>query len=374
MGTGNANRLLDTFLEAVRIDSPSGEEAAFGRWCAARLTALGCEVRFDDTAKQTGSDTGNLIADLAGTAEGLTVVLSAHLDTVEPGRGIVPIVEDGIVRSSGETVLGSDDKAGVAAIFESLAVLRDSGRPHARVRVLLSTSEEVGLRGASALDPADCEGDVCLVLDAAGDVGGIITGAPTHYTFSATFRGIASHAGVEPEKGCSAIVMAARAVAAMQLGRLDDVTTANVGEIHGGGATNVVAAECSLAGECRSLDRARVEQVRDAMDTAMRAAASEGGGSVTVEWVRQYDGYLFDDDDQAVEIVAAAIRAAGFEPRTFTTGGGSDANMLASKGLPAVALSCGMTDVHGTAETIAVSDMEGMVRVLLVTIERAVTP
>lgn len=373
MNPDNGSRLLDTFLEAVRIDSPSGEEAAFGRWCAGRLAALGCDVRFDDTAAETGSDTGNLIADLAGTAEGLTVVFSAHLDTVEPGRGIEPVVENGIVRSSGDTILGSDDKGGVAVILETLAVLRESGRPHARVRVLLTTSEEAGLRGAKALDPADCEGDLCLVLDAAGDVGGIITGAPTHYTFAATFQGVASHAGVEPEKGRSAIVMAARAVASMQLGRLDDVTTANVGEIRGGGATNVVAAECSLTGECRSLDRARVEQVRDAIDAAMSSAASEGGGSVTIAWDRQYDGYTFDGDDPAIAIVAAAIRAAGFEPLTFTTGGGSDANMLTSKGLPAVALSCGMTDVHGTAETIAVSDMEGLVRVLLATVDRAVT-
>ncbi len=374
MTPDKGSRLLDTFLEAVRIDSPSGEESAFGCWCAERLAALGCDVRFDDSAGATRSDTGNLIADLAPTVDGLTLVLSAHLDTVEPGRGVEPVVEAGVVRSSGDTILGSDDKAGVAAILETLSELRESGRPHARVRVLLTTGEEAGLRGARELDPAVCEGDLCLVLDAAGDVGGIVKGAPTHYTFAATFRGVASHAGVEPEKGHSAILMAARAITAMRLGRLDDVTTANVGEIHGGGATNVVPAECSLTGECRSLDSGRVEQVRDSMDAALRAAAAEGEGTVNVGWTRQYDGYLFDDDDPAIAIVAAAIREAGFEPRTFTTGGGSDANVLASKGLPSVALSCGMTDVHGTGETIAVSDMEGLVRVLLATIERAVTP
>jgi tripeptide aminopeptidase len=373
MASRDGDRLLDTFLEAVRIDSPSGEEAAFGRWCAERLSALGCEVRFDDTAKVTGSDCGNLVAELSGNVGGATVVLSAHLDTVEPGRGIEPVVENGVVRSAGDTILGSDDKAGVAVILETLAVVRESGRPHARVRVLLTTGEEAGLRGAAAMDAADCTGDLCLVLDAAGEVGGIVMGAPTHYTFSATFSGIAAHAGVEPEKGRSAVLMAARAVSSMQLGRLDDKTTANVGEICGGGATNVVPATCSLTGECRSLDSARVEQVRAAMDAALKAAASEGGGSVTVEWTRQYDGYLFDDDDPAIAVVEAGIRAAGFEPKLFVTGGGSDANMLASKGLPSIAISCGMTSVHGTGETIAVSDMEGLVRVLLATIERAVS-
>jgi tripeptide aminopeptidase len=374
MASRNGSRLLDTFLQAVRVDSPSGEEATFARWCAERLSALGCDVRIDGTATMTGSDTGNVIAELAGIAAGSTVVLSAHLDTVEPGRGIEPVVEDGVVRSAGDTILGSDDKAGVAAILETLSVLHESGRPHARVRVLLTTCEEVGLRGARAIDARDCEGDVCLVLDAAGDVGGIVTGAPTHYTFSATFLGVAAHAGVEPEKGRSAILMAAHAVSAMPLGRLDATTTANVGEITGGGATNVVPATCSLRGECRALDANRAEEVRGAMDAALKAAALEGGGTVTVAWAKEYDGYLFAADDPALAIVFGGVRAAGFEPRPFVTGGGSDANMLSVKGLPAVALSCGMTDVHGTGETIAVSDMEGLVRLLLATIERAVSP
>jgi tripeptide aminopeptidase len=366
-----SSRLLDTFLEAVRIDSPSGEEAVFAQWCVDRLTALGCDVRIDGTAQATGSDTGNVIAELPGTVEGATIVLSAHLDTVEPGRGIEPIVENGIVRSSGDTILGSDDKSGIAAILETLAVLAETGRPHARVRVLLTTGEEVGLQGAHAIDTADCTGDVCLVLDAAGEVGGIVTGAPTHYTFTATFHGVAAHAGVQPEKGRSALLMAARAICAMPLGRLDAETTSNVGAISGGGATNVVPAEVVLRGECRSLDAARAVEVHGAMDAAMRSAAAEVGGSVDVEWKKEYDGYRYEDGDPALAIVVAGVAAAGFEPYLFLTGGGSDANQLTSKGLPAIALSCGMTDVHGTGETIAVADMEGLVRVLLATIERA---
>jgi len=367
------SRVLDTFLEAVRIDSPSGEEATFARWCVDRLTALGCDVRVDGTAEATGSDVGNVIAELAATAAGATIVLSAHLDTVEPGRGIEPIVEDGVVRSARDTVLGSDDKAGIAVILEALSVLRETGRPHARIRVLLTTGEEVGLRGAHAIDAADCAGDVALVLDAAGEVGGIVIGAPTHYTFTATFHGVAAHAGVHPEKGRSAVLMAARAIALMPIGRLDAQTTSNVGAISGGGATNVVPAECVLRGECRSLDAARVAEVRDAMDAAMRSAAGEAGGSVDVEWKKEYDGYQYGDGDPALAIVEAGVRAAGFEPYLFFTGGGSDANVLTSKGLPAIALSCGMTDVHGTGETIAVAEMEALVRVLVATLDGAVT-
>ncbi|HEY5516906.1 MAG TPA: M20/M25/M40 family metallo-hydrolase [Coriobacteriia bacterium] len=367
------SRVLDTFLEAVRIDSPSGEEATFARWCVDRLTALGCDVRVDGTAEATDSDVGNVIAELAATAAGATIVLSAHLDTVEPGRGIEPIVEDGVVRSARDTVLGSDDKAGIAVILEALSVLRETGRPHARIRVLLTTGEEVGLRGAHAIDAADCAGDVALVLDAAGEVGGIVIGAPTHCTFTATFHGVAAHAGVHPEKGRSAVLMAARAIALMPIGRLDAQTTSNVGAISGGGATNVVPAECVLRGECRSLDAARVAEVRDAMDAAMRSAAGEAGGSVDVEWKKEYDGYRYGDDDPALAIVEAGVRAAGFEPYLFFTGGGSDANVLTSKGLPAIALSCGMTDVHGTGETIAVAEMEALVRVLVATLDGAVT-
>lgn len=371
MSPGNGSRLLDTFLSAVRIDSPSGEEAAFGRWCVERLTAVGCDVLVDDTAAVTGSDTGNIVAEFPGTAEGAVVVLSAHLDTVEPGRGIDPVVVDGVVRSAGDTVLGSDDKAGIAAILETLAVLRESGRPHARVRVLLTTGEEVGLRGARALSDEHCSGDVCLVLDAAGEVGGVAVGAPTHFTFSATFTGVASHAGVEPEKGRSAVVMAAKAVGAMRLGRLDDRTTANVGEISGGGATNVVPGSCTVRGECRAIQAERAVEVRDQIDAALRAAAADAGGFVEVEWMKEYDGYLYAEDDPALTLVAAGIRSAGMEPAFLVTGGGSDANILASKGLPAVALSCGMTDVHGVGESIAVDQMEKMVGVILAIVDQA---
>lgn len=364
-------RLLDTFLEAVRIDSPSGEEAEFAAWCAARLRALGCEVRFDSSAAVTGSDTGNLIAELAGNAAGTTLVFSAHLDTVEPGRGIRPVVEDGVVRSQGDTILASDDKAGVAVILETLQVICEGGRPHAPVRVLFTTREEMGLLGAKALSPADCEGDLALVLDAHGGVGGIVTAAPTHHTFRAVFHGLAAHAGVEPEKGRSALRMAAVAVSRMPLGRLDAETTANVGEMRGGRATNVVADECLVTGECRSLDPARAEEVRIEMDRVMREAAAEMGGSVDPVWTKEYDGFRFDESDPVLALVEAAVRDAGFEPSRYPTGGGSDGNVLSGKGLKTLVMACGMSEVHGTSEHIAVADMAGLTRVLLALVERA---
>jgi tripeptide aminopeptidase len=365
-------RVLETFLEAVRIDSPSGEEGRFATWCAERLGALGCTVRFDDSRSRTGSDTGNLIAELPSTDAGMTIVFSAHMDTVEPGRGIRPVVRDGVVYSEGETILGSDDKAGIAGIIEVLTVLHDGSLPHGPVRILLTTGEELGLQGAKALEEAECTGDLCLVLDAHGPVGGIVTAAPTHHTFRAIFRGVAAHAGVEPEKGISALVMAANAVSAMRIGRLDEATTANVGEIKGGRATNVVTAECLLTGECRSLDPAKAEAVRLEMDGAMRTAAASLGGTVELSWTKEYDGFRFDESDPLLVLVEGACRDIGAEPLRFSTGGGSDGNVLSGKGLKTLVMACGMSEVHGTSEHVAVSDLGALARLLLAVLDRAV--
>jgi tripeptide aminopeptidase len=348
-------RLLETFFALVRIDSPAGSEAELAAHLEQRLTRLGCSVRFDDAESRTDSECGNLIAELAGTVAGRTIVLSAHMDTVMPGRGVVPVVEDGVVHSAGETILGADDKAGIAAILECVERVVEG---------------EVGLQGAKALDPADLEGDVCLVLDADGAPGAIVVAAPTHYTFKATFTGQAAHAGVEPEKGRSAVVMASHAVTAMRIGRLDAETTSNIGTIQGGVATNVVAASCVLTGECRSLDPAKAEAVRAEMDAALCSAASISGGAV---WTKEYDGFRFAEDDPLLVLVEGACRDAGLEPRRFDTGGGSDGNVFTAKGLPSLVLASGMRNVHGTSESISVADLGAMVRLLLAVIRRART-
>ena len=204
-------RLLTTFLDLVAIDSPTGFEAACGAYCAEKLVGLGFNVRFDDSAALTGSDTGNLIAELPGTAP-VTLALSAHLDVVDPCRGVVPRVVDGIVVSEGETVLGADDKAGLAAALEAFARLVESGAPRPTLKALFTVQEEIGLHGAKHVAAEDAACDLCLVLDAEGFPGGIVTAAPTHYTFAAEFYGRACHAGVAPERGVSAVLMATDAI------------------------------------------------------------------------------------------------------------------------------------------------------------------
>jgi tripeptide aminopeptidase len=352
-------RLLETFLELVRIDSPPGSEVATARYCEAALQAAGCEVWFDDSAATTGSDTGNLIALLPGTLPG-TLAFSAHMDVVEPCRGIEPIVVDGMIVSAGPTVLGADNRSGLAPAIEIIRRIAESGQPHPSIRVLFTVQEEVGLLGAKSLRPEDVACDLCLVLDAEGAPGGIVVAAPTHYTFTAEFRGRACHAGVCPEQGVSAITVATNAISRMELGRLDADTTANIGSIRGGTATNVVAGRCDVTGECRSLDRARVEVIREAMTSAMHDAADEAGAEVDIVWTREYEGFLHAEDAPEVELVSRACRLAGFEPRTYRTGGGSDANILAAMGIPVIALACGMTGVHGTQEQISIADLEAI--------------
>lgn len=350
-------RLLATFLDLARIDSPSGSEAACAAWCAQALRAAGCDVRFDQSAAKTGSDTGNLLAVLPGTAPA-TLVLSAHLDCVDPCEGVEPVVEAGIITSAGDTVLGADDKAGLAAAIECVRTMSVSKTPRPTIRCVFTVQEEVGLRGAKAMDPADYSGDVCLVLDADGEPGGIVVAAPTHLTFSAEFTGRTAHAGVSPEKGISAIGMAAEAIARLPIGRVDELSTANVGTIEGGTATNVIAGKTYVTGECRSIDRARAEELRDEMDRVIHAAALDAGGEVDVAWNLEYNGFVLSETDDVVELVAAACADIGIVPRTFVTGGGSDANIMAAEGVPTVALSCGMTGVHGASESLAVRDLE----------------
>jgi tripeptide aminopeptidase len=364
-------RVLATFFELVRIDSPTGSEAAVADRLSEMLSSAGMSVHLDDAHERTDSECGNLVAELPGTGAGRTVVLCAHLDTVEPGRGIVPVLVDGVITSRGATILGADAKAGLAAIVECVRVLGERDAAHPPVRVVLTVGEEMGLQGAKALSEADCAGDICLVLDADGAPGGIVTAAPTHFTFKASFSGRSAHAGVEPEKGASAVEAACRAVAGMRLGRLDDETTANIGAIKGGGATNIVAASCELTGECRSLDADRAEAARAEIDGALRVGAEQAGATVTVFWTKEYDGFRFPDDDPLVELVEEACRAAGVTPFRFRTGGGSDANVLSAKGLRSLVLSSGMRDVHSTKESVRVADLEVLVRILLAVIEKA---
>lgn len=370
----NPERVLDSFLEMVAIESPSWHEAPMAAYCAEKLAALGFTVTFDASAAETGSDTGNLIAHLPGTVPG-HIAFSAHMDTVKPCAGIEAVVETRhicddvtcrmaeVVASAGDTILSADDKAGIAAIFEGVRATLESNAPRPAITVLLTTCEEQSLLGSQALAPDTFEGGVpCFVLDADGAPGTIIMGAPYHWTLRAHIAGRAAHAGVEPEAGVSAIQIAAAAVAAMPLGRIDECTTANVGRIEGGVAVNIVPASCELEGECRSLYEDRVLAQRDAMTAALEEGAARFGGVAEVAWTLDYPAAVHEPGDAIVAHLEAAAEACGLPVRRTISGGGADANVLGTKGADAITLGIGMTNFHSTDEYIEVADLQNMAR------------
>jgi len=351
----NSERLLDTFCALVRIDNPSGQEAAMAAHLAERCAALGMACEQDDM--------GNLLARLPGAGEPL--LLNAHMDSVAPCVGKQPVVRDGVVYSAGDTVLGADDLAAVASFLEGIEASLESGRPHRAVELLLTVQEEVGLKGARGFDYGRLRAKQGVAFDLNGPVGNICVGSPAHDSFAATFHGAAAHAGVEPEKGVSAIQMAAVAVAAMPLGRLDDETTANIGSISGGKANNIVPDEVTIKGEARSRDLAKLDAQWAAMRQAMEEAAARFGGTVAIDYQRHYEASVLAHDAPVIQLVSRAIRAVGLAPELVVTGGGSDVSIISSRGIETANLSMGYQKIHSVDEHIAVSELVHAAEIVL---------
>jgi tripeptide aminopeptidase len=362
---------LDLFLELAALPSPPGKERAVADRVTAELRELGLDVDEDDAGSRIDGTAGNLYARLAPTAEGVPIFLCAHLDTVQPTASIEPVVEEGVVRNAAGTILGADNKSAVAAMVEAARRILREQRPHAGVELLFTPMEEVGLRGAGAFDCGRLAARIGFVYDQAGPIGEVILGAPHASVLQITFRGRASHAGIAPEEGRSAIAAAARAIADMRLGRLDDETSANVGTIEGGVARNIVPDRCSFAAEARSHDEAKLADVVQELLDACAFAASLTGCEVETEVDRSYRGYRFRREDEPVRLARAALERSGREPTFALSGGGADANVFNMRGLACVNLANGMAEIHSPQEHIAVDDLEAMVDVTLALVEEA---
>jgi tripeptide aminopeptidase len=365
-----AARLL---IELCEIPSPSRHEGDIAARLRRELEDIGCTVTEDDAATAVGAGCGNIVGSLAATAPGTPIVLCAHLDTVPVAGPIEVDIDDrGIMTNRHAAILGGDDKAAIAAMITGVReVLRD-GTPHAGIELLLTPCEEIGLLGAHHFDPGTLSGTVAFIYDHAGPVGNIITSAPWHKRVTARFVGTAAHAGMEPEKGSSAIAAAARAIASMPLGRIDADTTANVGIIRGGQATNVVAPDCEVVAEARSRSLDALGAQVTAMVDALTEAAIGGGCDLECRVDTQYVGYDLSGGDPQVRMAEEALRAVGIVPVHVPGGGGSDANALLRNGFPAVNLCNAMFDVHTATESIAVRDLETMVAVTRALIAGAV--
>ena len=361
----NKERLLSTFLDYVQIDSESTHEGAIAARVAEDLKAIGCQISVDDSAAKTGSETGNLYAVLPGSMEEEPILFAAHMDTVVPGVGVKPVIENGVIRSSGDTVLGGDDKSGIAAIVEALRTIVENNLPHPTIEALFTVCEEVGLRGSRNMDYSRITAKKAAVLDSSGDAGKIIVAAPGQYKLNAAVIGRRAHAGVAPEEGISAIQVLAEAISNMKLLRIDEETTANIGAISASYATNIVPERAELVGECRSRRDDKLEaQGRHMMD-CLQAACDKFGATLEGGLTKAYSAYSYTEDDPFVQELMAACRKAGLEPTLAASGGGSDANNMSTHGLKALVLGTGMAKVHTVQEEITVKNLEDTAALVL---------
>ena len=359
-------RLLERFVRLCEIPSPTGSERAVADEVLRELRELGVEVVEDAAAGPARAGAGNLIARVPGGGE-RWVAFFSHLDTVpEEGQIEVELI-DGVYRSRGETILGADNKAAVAVLVE-LAARHVGKQPPVGLELLFTVAEEDGLRGAKELELEALRSPYGYVLDHASPIGEVITAAPTYQRLLAEFQGAEAHAGIRPEDGHSAIEAAAAAIEAMRLGRLDEQTTANVGVIEGGTASNVVAGRCRIDAEARSLDDARAAEAIAQMLDACTWAAGERSCDLEVEVTEVFRGYRLSPSSPAMRIAREALEHCRHEPREVATGGGSDANALVARGFEAILLANGTAANHTAEESVAASRIVEMLAVCEATV------
>jgi tripeptide aminopeptidase len=355
------NRLHETFVRLCEIRSPTGEEREVADTILAELRALGLEASEDDAAGPAEAGAGNIVARLPGRTD-RWAMFCAHIDTV-PHPGQIEVVDDeGVFRSRGETILGADNKAAVA-VFLELVARHAEQPPPVGIELLLTVAEEQGLRGAKAFDPAALRADCGFVLDHASAIGEVIVTSPTQQQVIADFAGVEAHAGIRPEDGSNAIAAAAAAVSRMELGRLDEKTTANVGVIAGGTAGNVVPGHCRIVAEARSLGADRAAAVAGELTEACAWGASEHGCDVDVQVEELFRGYELPPSAGSVSLAEEGLRRAGVEPLRTSTGGGSDANALIAAGFDCVLLANGTEANHTPQESVSAANLDAMLAV-----------
>ena len=361
----NRERLLKTFLDLLRVDSPSFHEEKIGALLATELRKRGCRVTVQKYDKSF-----NLIAVRKGnTSKARPLLLSGHMDTIEPTKGLRFSIQADRVCSTGDTVLGADDKSALAQILEALAVVQENDLPHGDLEIVFTSGEERGLHGAKNLDHTKIKGRHALVLDSGGRVGRIVIAAPTQVTYEMRVTGRSAHAGMEPEKGINAIRVAAEIIAAVPDGRIDKETTANIGMISGGTATNVVTKEVVLRGEVRGRNTAVLKRIKGDIFRKARAIAGERKARVRITEDQEYRSFRIDEGDPFLGFVKDIFLTCGISPEPVITGGGSDANIFNATGIRAINISNGMQNFHSSEEFIEIKDLERGCQIVLSAIE-----
>lgn len=356
--------IRETFLKLVQIDSHSLEEGQMAKACRSLLEEFGFTVTEDNAGRALSGQTGNLIGILKGEPNLPKVLLAAHMDTVQPGRGVLPRIDDNeVIWSDGTTVLGSDDKAGVTAALAAVREIVTHNLPHGDIEVLFTIAEEIGLKGAKELSSDSIHAEFGLSLDSGGPLGSIVVAGPSQAHFTVEVTGKSAHAGVAPEKGISAIKVAAGGVSRMPHGRIDEETTVNIGSFVGQGPTNIVADKVTLIGEARSRNPEKLDSVLAQIEAAFAAVCKDAGATFVYQAEKMYDGFNFEEDAKVRGRIEDALNSCGFTPNPMKVGGGSDANVIQSLGLPIMNIGIGYEDIHTTNEHIALQNIVDAARV-----------
>jgi tripeptide aminopeptidase len=376
----NRQRLTDEFARLAAIASPPLREGEIARYLAERLTTLGAEIVFDRADQVTGGEIGNLIAWFpAAGRERAPLLMSVHMDTVEPGGEVVPVLNDGVFTSASGTILGADDKAGIAELIEALEVIREQGIPRGPVEVVVTVAEEIGLVGAKHLDYSLLRSRYGFALDTTG-MGHMVLRAPGANRIKVEIVGRESHAGVAPEQGVSALQTAALALAEMRLGRIDVETTANFGKIEGGVACNIIPGRVVLEGEARSHDPKKLEEQTAHIVACFERAAEKMTRTIGDETVApllhidiqpDYPRMAVAEEAPVTRLAQAAAAAIGQPLAIKLGGGGSDANIFNAQGIETIILATGMRDVHSPKESVTVDDMVTVAELLVEILRRA---
>lgn len=344
-------------MEYVKISSHSKKEKKFADFIRRELEDLGLEVYIDGAGEEIGGSTGNIIARLEGNKNKDPILFSCHLDTVMPGEGIKPLEKEGKIVSDGTTILGADDKAGIAAVIEALKVIQENNIEHGLIEVVFSICEEIGLVGARNLEYDKIQSKRAFVLDSGGKPGKIIAQGPAQDNIYVKVLGKEAHAGVSPERGISAIQVAAHAISKMKLLRIDQETTANIGVIQGGEAPNIVTPEVTIKAEARSQDEKKLDKQTKHMLQCFEDVAQEFGAKVEIQTEREYKAFRVEEREEILNIVQKACENIGVHPHTEKTGGGSDTNIYNEHGIKAVNLATGEGNPHTKEEYVEIKDL-----------------
>ena len=364
----NQKRLVEEFVELASIDSPSLNEREIADSITKKVSSMGLEVYEDNGGQVYGGNTGNLYFTLKGEPSIPSLLLMAHMDTVVPCENKKIIVEGDIIKSDGTTILGSDDVAGIVEILEALRIVLGNSINHGNIEVVFTFGEEKSLCGAKVLEFDRIKSKIGIVLDN-HSIGGAAVSGPAQYQLEVVFKGKSAHAGVEPEKGLSAIVVASKAISQMKLGRIDFETTANAGIISGGVATNIVCDRCVVNFEARSRNEEKLLLQLAHMKSICQIAADEAGAQVEIKQEFLYPSFNISEHDEFIKTYKKSCEKVGLTPVLEATGGGSDTNIISGKGIKAIDLGCGMTDVHTLNETIKISDLVKATELLVSMIE-----